>query len=90
MIQNIDKKKEVMRRLRIIEGHLKKVTKMVEDDEYCIDILQQTCAVKNSLKRVEDLLLDNHLRSCVVNAIKKDRSEKSIRELLELFKEAKK
>lgn len=59
---------------------------MAEEDRYCIDILQQTSAVKSSIKKAEDLLLKRHLNSCVVNAIKKDKSEKSLEELLELFK----
>jgi DNA-binding FrmR family transcriptional regulator len=82
-------KRDLVRRLKIIEGHLKKVTEMVEDDKYCIDILQQTAAVKNALKKVEELLLDKHLHSCVIRAIKKDKSEKSIQELLEIFRKSK-
>lgn len=82
-------KQDIVRRLKIIEGHLRKVTEMVDDEKYCIDILQQTEAVKNALKKVEELLLDRHLHSCVVNAIKIDKSEKSIQELLEIFKKSK-
>lgn len=79
-------KKDIIRRLRIIEGHLKRVTQMVEDDKYCIDILQQSLAVQNALKKVDQLLLDNHLHCCVINAIKRDKSEKAIGELLEVFR----
>lgn len=83
-------KKDIIRRLKIIQGHLKKVTEMIEEDKYCIDILQQTAAVKNALKKVEDLLLDKHLHSCLVKAIKKDKSESAIAEILEVFKKSNK
>jgi DNA-binding FrmR family transcriptional regulator len=83
-------KNKIVRRLKIIEGHLKKVTQMVEDDKYCIDVLQQSAAVQSALKKVDQLLLDNHLHCCVTNAIKKNKSKKAIQELLEVFKKANK
>lgn len=85
-------KKETLRRLKIIEGHLKKVIKMVEEDKYCIDILQQSLAVQNALKKVDALLLDKHLHKCVSDAFKKGKSkkEKSIKELLKVFQLSKK
>ena len=67
-------KKETLRRLNIIKGHLKKVAKMVEEDKYCIDILQQSLAVQNALKQVDGLILDQHLHQCVTEAIKKGSS----------------
>ncbi len=81
-------KKEIVKRLKIIEGHLKKVTKMVEEDKYCIDILQQSLAVQNALKKVDNLILDQHLRKCVTEAMKKGngKKEKSIKELLKVYK----
>ncbi len=79
---------ETLRRLKIIEGHLKKVIKMVEENKYCIDVLQQSLAVQNALKKVDGLILDQHLRKCVTEAMKKESSkkEKSIKELLKVFK----
>ncbi len=82
-------KKDIIRRLKIIEGHFKKVIEMVDNDKYCIEVLQQTTAVKNALKKVEELLLNRHLHSCVVNSIKKDKSERSLQELLEIFRKSK-
>lgn len=80
--------KETLRRLKIIEGHLKKVTKMVGEDKYCIDILQQSLAVQNALKKVDSLILDQHLQKCVAKAMKngKGKKEKSIKELLKIYK----
>ena len=81
------KTKETLRRLKIIEGHLKKVIKMVEEDKYCIDILQQSLAVQNALKKVDSLILDQHFHECVAEAMKKGNSkkEKSIKELLKVY-----
>lgn len=85
-------KKETLRRLKIIEGHLKKVIKMVEDDKYCVDILQQSLAVQNALKGVDSLILNQHLRKCVTEAMKNGnrKKEKSIKELLKIYQLSKK
>jgi CsoR family transcriptional regulator, copper-sensing transcriptional repressor len=80
-------KKEILRRLDIIMGHLGKVAKMAEEDKYCIDILQQSLAVQNALKKVDSLILDQHLHQCVTEAIKSGsgKKEKSIQELLKVY-----
>ena len=79
--------KDTLRRLKIIKGHLERVIKMVEEDKYCIDILQQSLAVQNALKKVESLILDQHLQECVAEAMKKGKKkkEKSIKELLKVY-----
>lgn len=79
-------KEDVVRRLRIAEGHIARIITMVEDGRYCIDILQQTSAVKNALKKAEEILLINHLNSCVVNALKLGADEKTAEELGRLFR----
>lgn len=85
MAKNI--KKETLTRLKIIQGHLKTVIKMAEDDKYCIDILQQSLAVQNALKGVDGLILEKHLRKCVAESMKNGniRKEKSIKELLRVY-----
>ena len=83
---NVSPKQNIVRRLKIIEGHVSKITKMVEDGTYCIDILQQTSAVKNALKKAEEILLINHLSGCVVNAFKSGDEEKTIEELGRIFR----
>ena len=75
---------QAVRRLKIIEGHLKRVRRMVEEGRYCMDILQQSLAVRRALKKVEDLILAEHLRQCVQEAQGKKREEK-LREILDLF-----
>ena len=79
-------KNEVVKRLNIADGHLRNITRMVEDDRYCIDVLQQTEAIKGSIKKIEEMILDSHLHTCVVPSFKSDKSEKPIKELLEVFK----
>lgn len=80
-------KKETLKRLKIIEGHLKKVIKMVEEDRYCIDVLRQSWAVQSALKKVDILILNQHLRTCVADAFKKKSGskEKRIKELLDIY-----
>ncbi len=81
-----DGQKDVIKRLNITSGHLKKIIEMVKDERYCVDVLQQTEAVKGSLKKVEEIILDSHLHTCVVPSFKGNKSEKSIKELVEVFK----
>jgi len=79
-------RQNVTRRLKIVAGHLHKVIEMVEEGKYCIDILQQTAAVRSAIKKAEEILLINHLNSCVVNALKSGADEKTARELGQVFK----
>lgn len=70
-----EEKKKLKRRLHTIEGQIRGITQMIEDDRYCSDILIQISAVDKSLKSVAMELLKNHLSSCVVDEIKKDHIE---------------
>lgn len=81
-----DTHERITHRLKIARGHLDKVIKMMEDDEYCIDIMHQMQAVESGLKETGNLLLENHLRSCVADAISKGETDKSIAEIMEVFK----
>ena len=78
-------KKQILNRLATIEGHLKGIRKMVEADQYCVDILHQAYAVERALKAFEGALLAGHLSSCVPNGFKEGRDQEMIRELGELF-----
>jgi len=79
-------KKESVRRLRIIEGHVRKIREMVEKDVYCLDVLQQTSAVNSALKKVDEIILDSHLHTCLVPVFKGSKAEESIKELVEIYK----
>ncbi len=78
----------ILHRLKIVQGHLKKVINMVEEDDYCIDILHQTQAIEKALKEADNLMLENHLQSCVSDAIKGGRKSEAIAEVIEVFRKA--
>ena len=78
-------KKDISNRLASIEGHLKGIRKMVEEDAYCVDILRQTFAVERALQKFEAALLEGHLNGCVVNGFREGRDQEMVRELAELF-----
>lgn len=65
-------KTELLRRLKSISGHIKGVEKMVADDAYCIDIISQVQAIQAALNKVNLQILDDHLHSCVITAIRGD------------------
>lgn len=76
---------KLVRRLKIIEGQIRGLQEMIEKDNYCIDIITQTSAVKQGLSNVEDILLEGHLGTCVVNQIKKGQTEKATKEILKVY-----
>ena len=78
-------KKDALNRLAYIEGHLKGIRKMVEDDQYCVDILKQTHAVKRALDKFDAVLLRGHLDGCVREGFAEGRADQVIGELNELF-----
>lgn len=85
-----DKKSHVLKRLAFIEGHIQGVKRMVEQDKYCVDILKQTYAVRRAIEKMEQMMLDNHLHTCVLEGIKDGRDEQVIGELLDLYELANK
>ena len=79
-----------MRRLKIIEGQIRGLQKMVERDEYCITVIGQTSAIRQALSSVEDVMLQNHLETHVVLQMKSGAHKKAIREILSVYKVSKK
>jgi len=77
--------KKLIRRLKIIEGQVRGLQTMVENHTYCINIITQTSAIKKALSGVEDLLLEDHLKSCVVNQIKAGKTTKATEEILHVY-----
>lgn len=81
-------KDKILARIRSVEGHLRGVLQMVEEDGYCIDVLHQTKAIHAALSKVESLLLDRHLHHCVATAVQSEKPqerERVIAELLDIF-----
>lgn len=75
--------------MNYISGHLDGIKKMLKDDKYCIDIIKQNEAVMAAIKKLNQIILENHLNTCVTRAIKgesKKERKKKIKELLEIFK----
>lgn len=80
-------KQNLLHRLKITHGHLEKVINMVENENYCLDITQQTQAIESSLRKVDELLLEHHLKTCVKEAIVADKNvEDKVMEVIEVFK----
>lgn len=77
-----------IRRLKTVEGHLRGVIRMVQEDAYCIDVIRQIQAIESALNKVSTQILEGHLNSCVTTAIqgndKKER-ERVLKEITEVF-----
>ena len=78
-------KTEAIKRLSYIEGHLSGIRRMLEEDKYCVDVLKQTYAVRRAIEKMESILLEGHLHSCVIDGIKTGREEQVIGELKDLY-----
>jgi DNA-binding FrmR family transcriptional regulator len=84
---------QTLRRLKTIEGHLRGVIRMVEEDSYCIDVIRQIQAVEAALNKVSAQILDEHLNSCVITAVQgSNQSERKrvLKEIAEVFEMANK
>ena len=80
-----DTKADTLKRLSYIEGHLSGIRKMLEEDKYCVDILKQTYAVRRAIEKMESILLEGHLQTCVVEGIRDGREDQVVGELTELY-----
>lgn len=78
-------KQKLIRRLKIIEGQIRGLQNMLENDTYCIDVITQTSAVKQALSKIEDVLMEGHLGHCLVNQIKKGQTDKATKEILKVY-----
>ncbi len=85
-----DVKRKIVRRLKTVEGQVRGLEKMVEGDAYCIDVITQASAVRQALSAVEDVLLEKHLSTCVVDQMKGGAQAKAVREILAAYKVSKK
>lgn len=85
-IMKQDIKRKVSRRLKIAQGQLKGLMKMIEEEKYCIDIITQSSAIKEALSGVEHLILENHLSTHVIEQMKGGKEKKAIEEILKVYK----
>ena len=79
-----DNQNKVIHRLKIAKGHLEKVVSMAEKGEYCIDIIHQSQAVQAALRSADKEVLENHLKTCVAESIKKGQDKKAIIEIMDV------
>lgn len=79
-------KQSALNRLKTVRGHLDAVLTMVEDERYCPDIMKQVSALQSSLERVNRILLQNHLETCVTEAVSEGRTAEIVDELMETMK----
>jgi CsoR family transcriptional regulator, copper-sensing transcriptional repressor len=85
------KNEESLKRLKIIEGHMRGVIRMMEEDAYCIDIIRQIQAVQAALNKVSAGILENHLNSCATTAIRGEdpaERERVLKEITDVFETA--
>lgn len=82
-----------LRRLKTVEGHIRGIQRMVEDDAYCIDVIRQIQAVQAALNKVSKMILEEHLNSCLISAVRgedPDERERVLMEIAEVFETANK
>lgn len=87
----LDKTREdCLKRLSYIDGHLHGIARMIQDDAYCVDVLKQSFAVRRALEKLEQIMLEGHLRSCVADGMREGREDEVVGELVELYELANK
>lgn len=83
-------KKNSLRRLSLIRGQLNGLIKMIDAERYCVDIITQSSAIKEALSGVEDLILENHLSTHVLEQMKSGKEKRAVDEILKIYKLAQK
>ena len=83
-------KSKILHRLKITRGHLDKVFEMVEKDAYCIEVIHQSQAIQSALKKIDEVVLQNHLQCCVLDNVKNGHSDndKLVKELMDVFQKS--
>ncbi len=82
------KHQDAIQRLKSVEGHIRGVERMVEEEAYCIDIIRQIQAVQAALNKVTTQILDEHLNSCLITAVRGDdpaERERVLKEIAEIY-----
>lgn len=78
------KHEDTVRRLKTVEGHIRGIERMLEEGEYCIDVIRQIQAVQSALNKVSSMILEQHLNSCLITAVRSDNAEERERVLQEI------
>jgi len=83
-----DSKEDLLGRMRKIEGQARGVTRMIEEDRYCVDIVQQLTALASAAEEVSLRILEAHIKGCVSDAIREHRGEEAVNELMATIRKA--
>lgn len=78
----------VKNRLNTIAGHLRGIQRMIDEDAYCIEVIDQIHAVQSALNRVSSMILDDHLNSCLITAVRGEDAaerERVLQEIVDVF-----
>lgn len=81
-----EEKKNLIKRLNIVEGQVRGIKQMILDDRYCDDVLTQMLAVSKALESLENIILERHLHTCIKTKIENGNTEEVSKEIMELFK----
>ncbi|MCS6903186.1 MAG: metal-sensing transcriptional repressor [Candidatus Bipolaricaulota bacterium] len=79
-------KRDLLRRIRTVRGHVAGIEEMIESEKYCVEILKQIAAVQAALAQIAQALTKVHMETCLTEAIQSGHGEKKIAELMEVFK----
>ena len=85
------KHEETLHRLKNVEGHIRGIQRMLEEDKYCIDVIQQVHAAQAALNKVSTMILEGHLNSCLITAVRgddPDERERVLQEITDIFEAA--
>ncbi len=83
-----DQREQLLKRVNRLEGQVRGIGRMIEDDRYCIDIVNQLSAIQSAARGLSLQLLEGHVRHCVADAVRQDNAEPKIRELVEALDRA--
>jgi len=85
------KHEEALHRLKNVEGHIRGIQRMLEEDKYCIDVIRQIHAAQAALNKVSTMILEGHLNSCLITAVRgddPDDRERVLQEIIDVFEAA--
>lgn len=86
MVRLKTNKENILHRLKIARGQISKLIEMVQQDRYCIDILHTSLSTQKALKKVDEILMEDHLKHCAIDQAKKGETEKLVKELIEIYR----
>ena len=87
----MNKNTDNLKRLKTVEGHIRGVQRMIDEDAYCIDVIRQINAIQAALNKISINILDNHLNSCLIAAVRGDdleEQERVLNEIVDVFEAA--